>query len=260
MNEKTINYCSLCYGTSIYITLLLAHPGIILSSCGCFFCQSCIQQITNPSPFCPRCKKQIDFNKSLDLRQKENLRKISFIFDEPETHLKKVIESIKFQKMHQKKYINFLESKIDNLIKENHTLKEQFKSTVTQSYDDQLSTINTTVKSPAYIDLSKIKKIEPKRNTRQSNKMNQATPLIMKNNVNNLNAQTASKNCSANQYNMLNVNINDSSRNMLSPYQGKNNELYYRKDMSNLRTPLQGDYTTARPKSYYNNNTKYYNY
>ena len=82
----------------------------------------------------------------------------------------------------------------------------------------------------------------------------------MNNNVNNLNAQTASKNCSANQYNMLNVNINDSSRNMLSPYQGKNNELYYRKDMSNLRTPLQDDYTTARPKSYYNINTKYYNY
>ena len=242
------------------LILLLAHSGIILSSCGCFFCQSCLHQITNPTPFCPRCKKPIDFNKSLDLRQKENLRKISFIFDEPETHLKKVIESIKFQKMHQKKYINFLESKIDNLIKENHTLKEQFKSNVnvTQSYDDQLSTINT-VNSTAYIDLSKIKKIEPKRNTRQSNKMNQATPIMIKSNVNNLNAQTASKNCSATQYNMLNVNINNSSKNMLSPYQGKN-ESYYKKEISNLHTPLQADHTTTRPRSYYNNNTKLYNY
>ena len=65
---------------------------------------------------------------------------------------------------------------------------------------------------------------------KKSNKaiMNQYTPIEIKHNVNNLNARTASEQFN-NQLNMLNVNINNSNKNVgnnipMSPY--KND--YYR--------------------------------
>lgn len=267
--KRILIYVPYVMVSNLSLIFHIAQKGIILSSCGCFFCSPCLQRISSPTPICPNCKKQIDFAKSLDLRVKENFMKINFIFDEPEMHLKKVIESIKFQKMHQKKYINFLENKIETLLKENNSLKQQFihPSPMTQcpTYDDQLSTINTSTNTNSgYIDLSKIKKIEPKRNKKQSNKaiMNQYTPIEIKHNVNNLNARTASEQFN-NQLNMLNVNINNSNKNVgnnipMSPY--KND--YYRdtikRKAQNLQTPLQEDSNTIKRRTYYNN--KYYKY
>lgn len=212
MNQK-IGLCSLCY----------LQKAAILSSCGCFICTSCLQNL-NGNYICPNCKKPIDFKKSVDLKSKDNFKKISYVFEEPENNLKKIIEAIKFQKMHQKKYISFLENKIDHLIKENKDLKMNLnnfsyqgdpnqmtamkpnRSLEYSDYRDDLSTANSS-----YIDLSKIKKIEP-RQAKRNNKMNsyQYTPIDVRHtNVNNLNAQTSGQ--FMKQKNLINLNINNPS-------------------------------------------------
>ena len=124
--------------------------------------------------------------------------------------------------MHQKKYISFLENKIENLLQENTTLKQNLKAAVNSnttlnnsinlsaSNNDNVSYSAINNSNNAYIDLSKIKKIEPKqRIMKQSNKMyaqQLTTPIdIVKQNVVNLNAQTASE--QHNHNNMLNVSF-----------------------------------------------------
>jgi len=44
---------------------------------------------------CFGCGKSIDFSKVIDLTNKESLKKIEFIYDEPEIQLKKIVDCIK---------------------------------------------------------------------------------------------------------------------------------------------------------------------
>ena len=219
------------------------------------------------------CNKVIDFQKTLDLRAKENIKKINFIFNEPETQLKKVIETFKFQKMHQKKYISFLENKIENLLQENTTLKQNLKAAVNSnttlnnsinlsaSNNENISYSAINSSNNAYIDLSKIKKIEPKqRIMKQSNKMyvqQLTTPIDMvKQNVVNLNAQTASE--QHNHNNMLNVNINNNNMNLStnsnSPFNTQINVvgIHTNKKITQLHTPINNNHL-YKTSNYYNN-------
>ncbi len=92
-------------------------------TCGCLFCENCCNQILKiKNAFCPNCKKQIDFSKSINLKNPNQVKQISFIFLDPEKEIKKMMKALKYQKIQQKKYINFLENKIDNLLKENTKL------------------------------------------------------------------------------------------------------------------------------------------
>jgi hypothetical protein len=79
--------------------LILVHKGLILNSCGCFHCSDCYKNsksyINIEKAICFSCNKPIDFNKSIDISNKESLKRIAFIYDEPELHLKKIIDSIK---------------------------------------------------------------------------------------------------------------------------------------------------------------------
>lgn len=222
---------------------------------------------------CKLCNKVIDFQKTLDLRAKENIKKINFIFNEPETQLKKVIETFKFQKMHQKKYISFLENKIENLLQENTTLKQNLKAAVNSnttlnnsinlsaSNNENVSYSAINSNNNAYIDLSKIKKIEPKqRIMKQSNKMyaqQLTTPIDMvKQNVVNLNAQTASE--QHNHNNMLNVNINNNNMNLStnsnSPFNTQINVvgIHTNKKVMQLHTPINNNHL-YKTSNYYNN-------
>ena len=97
-------------------------------TCGCLFCENCCNQILKmKNTFCPNCKKQIDFTKSINLKNPNQAKQISFIFVDTEIEMKKMMKALKYQKIQQRKYINFLETKIDNLLKENNSLKETIK-------------------------------------------------------------------------------------------------------------------------------------
>lgn len=121
-------------------------------------------------------------------------------------------------------------------MKENSTLKELLKTSTSfygnsrNNVSQHMSYCNTRDMnidmSPIpsnMIDMSKIKKIEPKRGTvNQSNKLlgSAYTPI----NINNLNARTASGQFSNNPgKGLLNVNINNNSNKLnVSPYMNKN--------------------------------------
>ena len=54
---------------------------------------------------CYGCGKSIDFSKVIDITNKESLKKIEFIYDEPEIQLKKIVDCIKVKKIY--KIVNF---------------------------------------------------------------------------------------------------------------------------------------------------------
>ncbi len=230
-------------------------------TCGCLFCENCINQILKiKNAICPNCKKQIDFSKSINLKNPNQAKQISFIFLDPEKEMKKMMKALKYQKMQQKKYINFLENKIDNLLKENNSLKETIKEkainnnnnnkynnninnnnyNIFQTHDQNLN--NESFDGRNVIDLSQIKKIEPKSGNHQSKKINNFIPDDYTININNLNVQTASEQFKkGNQHNILNVNINNSNRNGYSHYFNNmimetpiNNNNIYRNGYNNL--------------------------
>lgn len=116
-------------------------------------------------------------------------------------------------------------------MKENTSLKETLKTSASFYMNNNRSNIsycNTRDRSidmspipNNVIDMSKIKKIEPKRGT-----LNQSNKGLSQMNVNNLNAQTASGQFSNQQgRGLLNVNINtNSNKGMASPYLNKNGD------------------------------------
>lgn len=152
---------------------------------------------------CFGCGKSIDFSKVIDLTNKESLKKIEFIYDEPEIQLKKIVDCIKvlilfyqlfqFQNLHQKKYIEFLEKKIEQLSKENQKLKENFMNGRPENnINTSLGKINTNSSNnpTGFLDLKQIKKIEPRRSDKPSNKA--ANKNAVENiKIDNLNAKTA---------------------------------------------------------------------
>ena len=82
---------------------------------------------SNSIKFCPICKNLFNFQKCINLRDKNEREKINYIFNEPEIEIEKFRQSVKFHENHQNQYIAFLENKIKNLMKENNSLKESIR-------------------------------------------------------------------------------------------------------------------------------------
>ena len=81
----------------------------------------------NSIKYCPVCKSILNFQKCINLRDKNEKDKVNYIFNEPEIEIEKFRQSIKFHENHQNQYITFLENKIKNLMKENNNLKESIR-------------------------------------------------------------------------------------------------------------------------------------
>ena len=82
---------------------------------------------TNSIKVCPICKSLFNFQKCINLRDKNDKEKISYIFNEPEIEIEKLRQSLKFHENHQNQYIAFLENKIKNLMRENNNLRESLR-------------------------------------------------------------------------------------------------------------------------------------
>ena len=76
---------------------------------------------------CPVCKSLLNFQKYINLRDKNDNEKVKYIFNEPEIEIEKFRQSLKFHENHQNQYIAFLENKIKNLMRENNNLKESLR-------------------------------------------------------------------------------------------------------------------------------------
>ena len=101
-----------------------AKPGI-LSSCGCLYCQNCTKKLVEKSIYnCPTCKSIINFKNFKNLRDKNELSKIMYLFENQDANIKKIQQSIKFQKKNRIQYIEFLEKRLKSLIAENKNLKK----------------------------------------------------------------------------------------------------------------------------------------
>lgn len=84
----------------------LVKKGSYLSSCGCFYCVECFKDCkcyNVEKPTCLSCKKGCDFSKAIDLSNRESIKRIEFIYDDPEILLKKVLECIKVLDFSEKK-------------------------------------------------------------------------------------------------------------------------------------------------------------
>jgi predicted amidophosphoribosyltransferase len=184
-------------------------------SCGCLFCDYCYNQILKiKNPFCPNCKNQIEQNKSLNLKNPNQAKKISFLFLDPEKEIKKMMKALKYQKIQQKKYINFLENKIEVLLKENNSLKEIIKvssmNNNNQKYNNNIYEKNNKRLNDSFdlkntIDLSQVKQIKPKYGNYYK-RINNNEKYV--NNVNNLNIQNVNESINErNKIKLLNVNI-----------------------------------------------------
>jgi hypothetical protein len=202
--------------------------GVVLTSCGCFYCGECFKDsksyINIEKVTCFGCSKSIDFTKTIDITNKDSVKKVEFIYDDPEVQLKKIIEVIKFQKLHKNKYIEFLEKKVSELTEENSRLKEAHKKQeILQTNNSILKTSNkrqeiavTNSKNKNFLDLKQIKKIELKKTERTSAKNYPGNSDYVK--IDNLNAKTAEimKTSPATNYQgqgntraLINVNINN---------------------------------------------------
>ena len=81
----------------------------------------------NSIKVCTICKSLFNFQKCINLRDKNDKEKISYIFNEPEIEIEKFRQAFKFHENHQNQYIAFLENKIKNLMKENNILRESIR-------------------------------------------------------------------------------------------------------------------------------------
>ena len=70
----------------------------------------------------------LNFQKCVNLRDKNDKGKVSYLFTEPEIEIEKLRQTLKFHESHQNQYIAFLENKIKKLIHENNSIKEAIKN------------------------------------------------------------------------------------------------------------------------------------
>ena len=106
----------------------IGSPSGILCSCKCLFCYECLKKLaTNSIKYCPVCKSLLNFQKCINLRNKNDREKVNYIFNEPEIEIEKFRQSLKFHENHQNQYISFLENKIKKLIQENNNLRDTIK-------------------------------------------------------------------------------------------------------------------------------------
>lgn len=103
-NKKSFN-CSHCY----------LQPGNFLLPCYCLLCTKCLKNlIQNKTEKCTTCNIEINMKKIVDLNQKDQFLKYSFIFSDPEKLFKQAIESYKFQNRYNMKYIDYLKKSNKN--------------------------------------------------------------------------------------------------------------------------------------------------
>ena len=96
-----------------------------MSPCKCLFCFKCCEKINNfKIGYCPVCKSAIDIKKFINLLDGKSNAKIKFLFEDSEFLLEKFRQAQKFQENNQNKYIYFLIYKMQNMIKENNSLRE----------------------------------------------------------------------------------------------------------------------------------------
>ena len=164
-----------------------------------------------------------------------------FLFENQDINIKKIQQSIKFQKKNRIQYIEFLEKRLKALITENKNLKkysamtnnkainkENINNNISNNANNNISRNinnsntsystegnNSIYKTPNVTDRkSYLKKIEIKKSNEYKNST-KYSPYINRyeknlNNVTNLNAQTAFEQQYSNmQGNNINVNIND---------------------------------------------------
>jgi len=60
------------------------------------------------------------------LKDKKEVSKIIYLFENQENNIKKIQQSIKIQKKNRSQYINFLEQKVKSLMQENKNLKKSY--------------------------------------------------------------------------------------------------------------------------------------
>ena len=105
-----------------------ATPGI-LGSCKCLFCYDCMKKLgANSIKACPICKSVLNFQKCINLKDKKDIEKIRYMFEDPEIQAEKFRQTLKFHETHQNRYIAFLENKIKSLLQENHNLRESINA------------------------------------------------------------------------------------------------------------------------------------
>lgn len=76
----------------------LVKKGTILNSCGCFYCIECYKSSKSyniEKTTCFSCSKPVDYKRAIDVTNKDSVKRIEFLYEDPETLLKKVIECIK---------------------------------------------------------------------------------------------------------------------------------------------------------------------
>lgn len=125
--------CAICFSNYYLIYIKYTYLYIdttagILSSCKCLFCYNCLKKLaSNSIKNCPVCKSILNFQKCINLRDKNDKEKVKYIFNEPEIEIEKLRQSLKFHENHQNQYIAFLENKIKNLMRENNNLRESLR-------------------------------------------------------------------------------------------------------------------------------------
>jgi len=180
------------------------------------------------------------------LREKSEVSKIIFLFENQELNIKKIQQSIRIQKKNRLQYIEFLEKRVKALISENKNLKKYSeinnnmnninnneinsktnianisyysnnKNYINSNNSNYLLDSNSSLyKTPNVTDRkSHLKKIELKKSNEYQNSI-KYSPYINRydenlNNVKNLNAQTALEQQYSSKQggNNINVNIND---------------------------------------------------
>jgi hypothetical protein len=78
--------------------LILVKIGSFFSSCGCFYCSECFKDCKSYNverSSCFSCQKNTDFNRAIDLNDKESIKRIEFIYDDPDLLMRRVLDSIK---------------------------------------------------------------------------------------------------------------------------------------------------------------------
>eukprot|EP00347_Sterkiella_histriomuscorum_P014570 403360376 len=101
-----------------------------MMDCGCFYCETCFNDDyptgdVEEQQQCSLCQKTQ--MQSFDLRNKQQVNKISTNLTDPTHLLGKVIHAFKFQDLHQRKYVSELEKRCANLEHVNNDLSNKNK-------------------------------------------------------------------------------------------------------------------------------------
>ena len=83
------------------IFIPLVNQGSFLTTCGCFYCIECFNNSKSynvEKTNCFSCSKEIEFKRAIDVKNKESVRRVEFIYADPEIHLKKILDCIKVRK------------------------------------------------------------------------------------------------------------------------------------------------------------------